>query len=115
MYMIDHYIPVFARLTELLDQAEASDGVEYDDFRVEMVHQVEKASADARDAAGDDLAHEATFAVDAIDVDWNEQAAKSAEDYLGFSSFSRSGLIEQLEFEGYAREQAEYGVTQAGL
>lgn len=25
-------------------------------------------------------------------------------------SFSRSGLIEQLEFEGFTRSQAEYGV-----
>ena len=48
-------------------------------------------------------------------VDYNEQAAKSAKDYLDFSSFSRSGLIEQLEFEGYTSEQAEYGVSQTGL
>ena len=48
-------------------------------------------------------------------MDWNEQAAQKAEDYLGFTAFSRSGLIEQLEFEGFTREQAEYGVAQAGL
>ena len=57
---------------------------------------------------------DAEFAVDNITVDWNEQAAKSAADYLSISSFSRAGLIEQLEFEGYTREEAEYGVTQAG-
>jgi hypothetical protein len=28
-------------------------------------------------------------------------------------SFSRSGLIEQLEFEGFTRAQAVYGVRQA--
>lgn len=34
---------------------------------------------------------------------------------LDSMAFSRSGLIEQLEFEGFTTEQAEYGVTQAGL
>ncbi len=42
-------------------------------------------------------------------------ALRSAQDYLRFSGFSRSGLIDQLEFEGYTRDEAEYGVTQAGL
>ena len=54
------------------------------------------------------------LAVDSLNVDWNEQAAKKAESYLSFSSFSRSGLIEQLEFEGFTKEQAEYGVTAVG-
>lgn len=48
-------------------------------------------------------------------VDWNAQAAESAADYLSFTSFSRSGLIDQLVFEGYSREQAEYGVSTTGL
>jgi Host cell surface-exposed lipoprotein len=30
-------------------------------------------------------------------------------------AFSRSGLIQQLEFEGYTPAQAEYGVSQTGL
>jgi hypothetical protein len=46
---------------------------------------------------------DATYAVDAISVDWNQQAAKSPKDYLEFSSFSRSGLIEQLKYEGFLR------------
>ncbi|PTR24822.1 host cell surface-exposed lipoprotein [Rhodococcus sp. OK519] len=29
------------------------------------------------------------------------------------TSFSKSGLIEQLEFEGYTRAQAEYGANAA--
>ena len=31
-----------------------------------------------------------------------------------FTSFSRSGLIDQLKYEGFTREQAEYGVKQNG-
>lgn len=58
---------------------------------------------------------DATYAVDAINPDWNEQAAKSAKSYLEFSSFSRSGLIDQLEFEGFTNEQAVYGVNSVGL
>ena len=58
---------------------------------------------------------DATFAVDTIAVDWNEQAAKKAQSYLDFSSFSRQGLIDQLTFEGFSAEQAEYGVTRVGF
>lgn len=57
---------------------------------------------------------DATFAVDNIEVDWNEQAALKAESYLEFSSFSRQGLIDQLLFEGFTQEQAEYGVSAVG-
>ena len=41
-------------------------------------------------------------------------ARKSAESYLGYSAFSRSGLIDQLEYEGFTTSQAEYGVDAAG-
>lgn len=58
---------------------------------------------------------DATFAVDHIAVDWNEQAAKAAKDYLDYSGFSRGGLIDQLEYEGFTPAQAAYGATAAGL
>lgn len=58
---------------------------------------------------------DATYAVDAIDADWNEQAALSAEEYLNSQSFSRGGLIDQLIYEGFTKAQATYGVDQAGL
>jgi hypothetical protein len=59
---------------------------------------------------------DATYGVDTVDPDWNEQAAKSAAGYLdGPSSFSRSGLIHQLEFEGFTSEEAVYGVNQTRL
>ena len=31
------------------------------------------------------------------------------------TSFSHSGLVEQLQYEGFTPEQAESGVTSAGL
>lgn len=42
--------------------------------------------------------------------DWYEQAAKAAQKYLDYMAFSRSGLIEQLEYEGYTHDEAVYGV-----
>jgi colicin import membrane protein len=53
---------------------------------------------------------DATFAVDAIQVDWMEQAVAKASDYLSYSAFSRTGLIDQLVFEGFTSEQATHGV-----
>ena len=50
-----------------------------------------------------------------LEVDWNEQAWKSAESYLDFSAFSRSVLIDQLLFEGFAECQATYGVDKGDL
>ena len=58
---------------------------------------------------------DATYGVDALYVDWNEQAAKSAADYLDYESFSHSGLVDQLVFEGFTPAQAEYGVSTTGL
>ena len=48
-------------------------------------------------------------------MDWNEQAAQTAADYLEYSSFSRSGLIDQLLYEGFSQAEAEYGVNTTGL
>lgn len=56
---------------------------------------------------------DAEYAVENIDVDWNEQAVKKAESYLDYSSFSKQGLIEQLEFEGFTKAEAQYGADKA--
>lgn len=58
---------------------------------------------------------DAAFAVEHIDVDWNEQAALKAQNYLDYSAFSKSGLIKQLEFEGFTHKQALHGVAAVGL
>ncbi|WP_235009781.1 Ltp family lipoprotein [Mycobacterium sp. 3519A] len=39
-----------------------------------------------------------------------QNAVRSAEDYLETSSFSRQGLIEQLEYEGFSTEDATFAV-----
>lgn len=39
-----------------------------------------------------------------------ENALRAAENYINIMPFSKSGLIEQLEFEGYSTEDATFGV-----
>lgn len=59
---------------------------------------------------------DAAAAVDSLSVDWNEQAAGSARNYLDvFPDMSRSEMIDQLEYEGYTYSQAVYGADAAGL
>lgn len=48
-------------------------------------------------------------------VDWNAEAAESAASYLDYTAFSRAGLVDQLLYEGFTPEQAEYGVSTTGL
>lgn len=43
-----------------------------------------------------------------------KSALDKAEDYLDYSAFSYSGLIEQLEFEGFSIEEATYAVDNCG-
>ncbi len=50
-------------------------------------------------------------------VDWNAQAAKSAQSYLDMTSFSRQGLYDQLTSEygeGFTPEQANAGLAAVG-
>ena len=58
---------------------------------------------------------DATYAVDSLSVDWDEQAARKAQSYMETSSFSRSGLVDQLVFEGFSTSQANYGASAVGL
>ena len=54
---------------------------------------------------------DATFAVDYIAADWNEQAGRKAKSYLEYRSFSREGLYEQLIFEGYSEAEVNAGLA----
>jgi hypothetical protein len=85
----------------------AGDYLDYQAFsRTGLIKQLEFEKYSAPDA---------TWAVDRVTVDWNEQAAKSAKSYLEYQSFSRAGLKDQLIFEGFSPAQAEYGVSKTGL
>jgi hypothetical protein len=58
---------------------------------------------------------DAEYAVDAVAVDWNQQAAIKAKRYLQMQGYSHEGLVEQLEYEKFTPAQAEYGASAAGL
>lgn len=57
----------------------------------------------------------ASYAVDTVSVDWQEQAVTMAQNYLDYSSFSKQELIDQLIFEGFSSEHANYAVSQVGF
>jgi hypothetical protein len=40
-----------------------------------------------------------------------KNAVKKAINYLNYMSFSKTGLIDQLEYEGFTKTEAEYGVN----
>ena len=60
---------------------------------------------------------DAIIAVDRLNIDYNEQAVRTANTYLEMTGFSCKGLIEQLssdEGEKYTKSQAAYGASRAG-
>jgi uncharacterized protein YecT (DUF1311 family) len=61
--------------------------------------------------------HDATLAVDSMNVDWNIEAVKSAKQYLQLMGFSCRGLIQQLSSPAggkYTEKQAAFGAQQTG-
>ena len=64
---------------------------------------------------------DAEFAVKYLEdkglVDWNEEAAQCAQNYLDIMSFSKDGLFNQMTSEAgdkFTHEQAEYAIKQVG-
>lgn len=61
---------------------------------------------------------DATYAVDALNADWNEQAVRAAQSYLKMKGFSRQALIDQLSSQyadKFTVEEATHGADGAGL
>ena len=72
----------------------------------------DKAAADkaAADKAVADQAASAAAEKAAAGTVAQQNAVKKAADYLAYSSFSRTGLIDQLKFEGFTTADATWGV-----
>lgn len=79
-----------------------------------------ESNADEKEPANEDPITEAQDPAENIPEDnedatlGEKNAAKSARNYISIMAFSYSGLIKQLEFEGYSTEEATYGVEQTG-
>jgi hypothetical protein len=61
---------------------------------------------------------DATFAVNHIKVNWDQQAALAAKGYMQMGGFSYSSMVQQLESSsgsGFTPAQAAYGAKAAGL
>jgi hypothetical protein len=70
--------------------------------------------------AGDGFSQaDATWAIQQLNPNWDQQAAISAKGYLSDGEgFSKSSLTQQLTSaygDGFTPSQAAYGVAQAGL
>ena len=59
---------------------------------------------------------DATFAVNHITVNWDQQAAGSAKDYMSsVGGFSCGSMVQQLEYDKYTPAQASFGAASVGL
>lgn len=71
---------------------------------------------DAADVASSESnAEDENFADDEYEPTTGERnALKKAKEYLRYTSFSYSGLVKQLEYEGFSNSEAVYGVDNCG-
>lgn len=51
------------------------------------------------------------YALNNVEVDWNEEALQSAQNYDEIGGMSDEGLRGQLEYEGFSAEQIEYALS----
>ena len=72
-----------------------------------------KADKEEKDKTKDKVKEEAKDKTDKATMG-EKNALKKAKDYLAYSAFSKSGLVKQLEYEGFTSKEAEYGVKQCG-
>jgi len=75
-----------------------------------LIHQLSSDAGEGFDVS------DATIAVDSMNIDWNQQAVRSAKQYLNMMGFSCKGLIKQLSSsagEKYTVDQATYGAKHA--
>lgn len=67
-------------------------------------HDAKDKKSDEKDKPAEEKAPEPEYTAS------QEQAIASALDYLDFNAFSKSGLVEQLEFEQFSPKDAQFAV-----
>lgn len=83
-----------------------TDLTSHDWFLSEKTKAKDLAKFDTAETEKPDIAEEAKAASASKS---QKNALSKALDYLNYTPFSRSGLIEQLEFEGFSKDEATYG------
>ena len=53
---------------------------------------------------------EINYAIENVEVNWNEECVGKAKTYLNVMDFSKEGLKGQLEYDGYTSEQINYAI-----
>lgn len=84
------------------EKKDYSDTVEKDGFVSQSVREGEKVDEGGK--------VDITYSLGKAPTVSQKNAIKKAESYLDYTAFSRSGLIKQLEFEGFSKDDATYGV-----
>ena len=46
-----------------------------------------------------------------LNVNWNNQAKKAADNYLKIAKFNKDELVSQLQFDGFTLEEAQFGAN----
>jgi hypothetical protein len=57
--------------------------------------------------------YEASYAADAVGVDWRKEAAGQALDYLEYAFYTYEELVDQLVYDGFTPEEAQYGASES--
>ena len=93
-------------------------GIELDDSLTDEISEVAEKAADAiSNVAEEVMGTLASSAEETEDLSMSagqRNALESAKDYLDFMAFSYSGIIEQLEFEGYTHDEAIFAADNCG-
>lgn len=116
---------VRSRYSDYKDKMKAFEGLSDEELNA-LVSEAEKITAEKKakeeqeaaekKALEEQAAAEAAAKQQVLSNATTEQknALSTAKDYLDFTAFSYSGLIKQLEFEGYSNEAATFAVDNCG-
>jgi hypothetical protein len=77
-------------------------------------HDRTAATSQAATATTPEQSAQSTTVEQPAETSGQENARESAESYLSMGGFSRSGLIDQLKYEGFSKKDAKYAVDALG-
>lgn len=103
---------VFESILSRLAIEEAS-GTDGDSLKAEAESIIEQGVKDALESGGDTSEGEADGSAASVGTE-EKNALSTAKRYLKHMAFSREGLIDQLEYEGYSEDAAIYAVDNCG-
>ncbi|MDD5601188.1 MAG: Ltp family lipoprotein [Actinomycetota bacterium] len=99
----------------VIEETEEEETVEEETEEEEAVEKISKEVVEEPEEEEEDLNTTETSPGETDSATLGEKnAARKALDYLAFMPFSYSGLVKQLEFEGFTHEEAVYGVDRCG-